>query len=487
MQHTVKSILSTSLLVLVFLYNKNAGAQSNTMYYIYGVPQSHHLNPATQPVCDFFFGVPGVSPLQVYLQNSALSINDVIWAEGDSVYHPFHPSAEVDDFLSNFKNTNYISTENDVTAFSMGLRVREMYFTFDIGAHLNNRFIYPGELMDFLVKGNVANDEFDFSGLAFDFKNYIDFALGVSRKINDQWTIGLKTKLLFGIANLSTTASDINLITRADQWEVDANFDLNFSMPAVIVPLDATGDLDWDEGFEFDSTLSTFKDYRKMSTQNVGLAFDIGAHFYPIDKLQISASIIDLGYIKWKGYKFSLDQNENYIYEGFEANQIDELENFGDQLFDTLDAIFDVETEEMTYSTMITGKVYLGARYMITDAFDVGLLTYTKVIKGKIKPQITLLGNWYPSAVWGFTASYSLLQNSYASFGIGTSFKFGPLSLYIISDNIPFSFNMLEDPPIPLPNNLRSYSLKFGANILFGCNKKRKLRRDKPMLYLKDY
>ena len=487
MQFNIKKIITATLLIgVTCIYN--AYGQSNTMYYIHGVPQSYQLNPATQPTCDFFLGVPGVSPLQIHVQNSALSINDVIWAEGDSVYHPFHPSVDVDDFLSNFKETNYIAVENDITAFSMGLRIREMYFTFDIGAHMNDRFIYPGDLIDFLVKGNEANDEFDLSGLELDFKNYADIALGVSRNFGDQWTVGLRTKLLFGIANLSTSKSNISLITGADQWVIDTDYEMNFSMPGVIVPIDAEGGLDFDEGFDFDSTLSTVKDYRKLGTQNIGLGFDIGAHFRPIDKLEISASIIDLGYIRWKGYNFAVNQTVDFNYEGVEAERLSELEDIGDRLVDTLVNMFDFQAEETVYSSMITAKVYLGARYRFTDGFDAGALVNTSIIRGKIRPQLTFLADWYPSTVWGVSASYSVLQHSYSSFGIGTSFKFGPLSLYIISDFLPFSYNMLKDPPVPLPNNMRNYSIKFGANLLMlGCNKKKKLRKDKPMLYLKDY
>ena len=162
--------------------------------------------------------------------------------------------------------------------------------------------------------------------------------------------IGLKSKLLFGIANLSTSESDINLITGADRWVIDANYDMNFSMPGVIVPIDADGFLDFDTGFDFDSTLSTFKDYRKIGTQNVGLAFDIGAHFRPIDRLEISASIIDLGYIRWKGYIFSMDQTSEFNYEGIEADRLNELDNIGDQILDTLGEMFDFTTKTTKYS-----------------------------------------------------------------------------------------------------------------------------------------
>ena len=54
--------LKTSIAIIAVLIWFSAGLQgqqSNILYYMKGVPQSHLLNPATQPRCGFYLGLPG--------------------------------------------------------------------------------------------------------------------------------------------------------------------------------------------------------------------------------------------------------------------------------------------------------------------------------------------------------------------------------------------------------------------------------------------
>ncbi len=88
---------------LIFLtLNFSYAQQSNILYYMPGVPQTHLLNPATQPRCSFYLGLPLASPLQLNVENSAFSINDVVWFDGDSTITFMHPDADQDGFLKNF-------------------------------------------------------------------------------------------------------------------------------------------------------------------------------------------------------------------------------------------------------------------------------------------------------------------------------------------------------------------------------------------------
>jgi hypothetical protein len=77
-------------------------AQSNTMYYQPLIPQAYYLNPATQPGCNIFIGLP----LTIYFEkeNTSLHLSDLIWNDPETgqVMHPFHPDANLDDFFSQF-------------------------------------------------------------------------------------------------------------------------------------------------------------------------------------------------------------------------------------------------------------------------------------------------------------------------------------------------------------------------------------------------
>ena len=73
-----------------YLYSQDV----NSMYFMKGVPQSYHVNPAYQPDCNTFIGLPGLSPLKLETSSSSLSLEDVIQydPELDSLVFFLHPN-----------------------------------------------------------------------------------------------------------------------------------------------------------------------------------------------------------------------------------------------------------------------------------------------------------------------------------------------------------------------------------------------------------
>jgi hypothetical protein len=435
------------------------------------------MNPATQPECNFFLGLPGVAPLQLYVENSGFSVNDVIWAEGDSVYHLLHPSANLDAFINGFKKGNYIVLDATTTISSFGVRIDDYYLTSDISVHADNRFIYPASFMEFLLKGNDTQQNYDFSGLGFDFTNYAEWAVGLSRKFSEELYIGARAKFLFGLANATARNTNFGLTMSPQEVSFDSEFDMFFS----VIGLDAPDTLDSGSDFNYDFSLSS-------AMQNKGFGLDLGAHYSPIDRLMLSASLLDIGFIRWSGAKYSLSQNHDYVYHGVDEDNADS-DNIGDEILDTLENMFTFTGNSTKYTTWLTGRVYLGGSYEITPSFNAGLLLHSPIIHGLLQPQITFHGNWQPSTVWSLSANYSLLNKSYAGFGIGTAFRLGPLNLYFMADQVPFSYNVIQTDGagIPVPNTIRSMSFRIGLNLVFGCNKKKRMLKDKPLLYDDEY
>ena len=92
------------LSVLAFYIPKPlAGQESNTIYFMNGVPQSYMVNPATQPRCNAFLGLPSSSPLQFHIENSGFSFGDVVFPMGDSLITFLHRNADKDKFLIHYR------------------------------------------------------------------------------------------------------------------------------------------------------------------------------------------------------------------------------------------------------------------------------------------------------------------------------------------------------------------------------------------------
>ena len=51
-------------------------AQGNTVYYMGTLPQAYYMNPATQPQCDVFIGIPAASQINARVTTGSLSAED---------------------------------------------------------------------------------------------------------------------------------------------------------------------------------------------------------------------------------------------------------------------------------------------------------------------------------------------------------------------------------------------------------------------------
>ncbi|HYX06719.1 MAG TPA: DUF5723 family protein, partial [Bacteroidales bacterium] len=337
--------------------------QSNTSYFMFGVPQSNLLNPATQPGCNFYLGLPGAAPLRVNLENSAFGIEDVIFEDpmSDSLITFMHPNANLKDFLSNFKDVNDVNMEFGTSIASFGFRVKDWYFSMDVSEKVSVRVSYPGDMIKLALEGNDPGDHFDFSGLGLNTTAYQEFAVGASKKFSEEFTAGVRGKLLFGLANLSTNSSEIGITTGIDKWDIRSKFDAHGSIPFSKIPV-------VDGNYKFDSITFqdniNYYDARQAAFSNVGLAIDLGAHL-SVDRFIFSASLIDLGFIHWKNDTYNLSQDASFTYDGVDVPFVDSID-IGDGLLDSLDNTFVFVNSYAPYNTHLNGKLYLGGRFMVS-------------------------------------------------------------------------------------------------------------------------
>ena len=472
---------------VVFMMNSSLlHAQTGTMLYSSGVPQSYYLNPATQPGCSVFVGVPIVSSTFVEVGNSAFAVNNLFYndTQSDSVLNPLHSPADLNKFLNNFKKANYLSGNFAFNVLSFGFRVKDMYFTFDLTEKLNNEISYSKDLIELLAVGNTDHQVFDLSTTGIHINEYMEMAVGISKRFNDMLSVGIRPKLLLGQAIMNTTNEDITLNTSHDRWVLNSKFDMNICIPGVYLPVD-NGKVDLTKEMKFDSTLSSLSDYRKLVTGNKGLGIDIGVHVNPIPQLQFSASVLDLSYIKWKYYTNTLSQDGSYSFDGFKVSAKD-TSDFALNILDSLKKSLTPTATQASFVSHLYPKVIVGGRFFLLPGFDLGAVSRID-FKETIDPHVYLVANWRPSTALGISASYGLFTGSPTTFGLGLSFRLGPLSTYILSDTYPTTYDKIKNTGAIIPNNVRQFSIRFGVNVLIGANYVKKLMKDKPMYYSDEY
>jgi hypothetical protein len=482
-----RNLLLLLVLILVSpVFSKVSGQESNTLYFMKGVPQSYQLNPAIQPGCRFFLGLPAASPFQAYFESSAFALKDVIFPLGDSLVTFLHPSADKNEFLDNLAPVNTIQAYGNINLLSVGNLMDNEYYTFDLSEKFYARFTFNDDLLDFLLTGNKRGDRFNFSNTNIDFTSYIEFATGNSRNISDRLRIGSRVKLLFGEVNISTNNKELSLATDED-WTIRSNVDIRSSIPGWNID---SIDIQFNP---FENSMNSTNNNNETTTinpvdvirsafSNIGLGLDLGLQYALTDKIMLSGSLLDLAGIRWSASTSNIRLNSSYVYRGIEIDPTDTTgatKNF----FDSLSTVFSPTTDSDPYYTMLPVKLYLGGTYQVIDQIGFGVLSRTEYYKKRLREQVTLSANFSPLKILTVSLSYTLFNHSYSNFGFGFSARFGPFNMYLVSDNIPTTYAVDASSSMILPYDSRILNLRIGFNLAFGCTKERKKSGDLPLVY----
>jgi hypothetical protein len=474
--------------VLVCLFSNGfivKSQQNNSLYFLDRVPQSIQLNPAFQPSCNFYFGIPALSAIEINAGNNALGVSDILIndKEAGQLVTPLYSKKITNETLDKLRTNNIIYSGFQIDLVSLGFRIGDNYLSFLISDKANTNLSIPKELAVFAYNGIQVGDSYTFDNFSVNANYYREYSLGFSKSISDKLTFGVRGKLLFGKMNVSTRNNSITL--NEPDWkriDVSANARVNMSIPNMNIKLDSAGlveDVDVDG---FDKAKDAVDDLLLLK-KNKGFGFDIGFNFQATEKVAISASLIDIGYINWKANTHNLEGSGDYSFKGIEIDPGDDSTDVGEALLDTLKQVYDVTSSTDPYTTMLTPKLYVGLTYTPNRFIKLGLLARSEYVLKTYRQQLTGTVVFYPMQFLGATFSYTIADRVYDNLGIGLVFRTGPMQLYFTSERIPLFWNKAINGDIPkIPVYAKDVNFRMGFNLVFGANERRKLKKDQPFL-----
>ncbi len=364
--------LTISLGVVFVLSLPGVSQINNSLYFMHGVPQSNRINPAHQPNCGFYFGIPGIAPLRVDVSSSSLAYGDIIYPHPtqDSLITFLHPLGDKQAFLDLLKPVNFVATDLGISLLSVGFRTGIGFFSLDVTTRLDGNIYYPGDLARLVLNGAIEGETYQLDGIGVDLSAFDEISLGWSGAILDNLYVGARAKLLFGIGSLSTTGSQLSVTTSQDAWNIQSDMIFNASLPFAEIEYDADGMIDEvvlnDDIENLDP--SAIPGY-VFNTGNMGLGVDLGIDYRPIEQLLVSASVVDLGYINWKDGVHDVSYQMEYDFTGLEVNPLgfSEDQTFGDYIDSTISQLGDSLSNflEFTsggvFSKRMNTKLFVGA------------------------------------------------------------------------------------------------------------------------------
>lgn len=335
MKRIGKYILAASLAAV----GCNAMAQGlNSGYFVEEYKFRHNMNPAFGNEQNYV-SLPALGNINVRTQGN-FGLGDVLFdnprygVDSDKKKTTFmNPYISTSDALSGFASgTNRINADVDITLLSAGFKAFGGYNTISIDSRTNVGTSLPYSLFEFAK--NTGNKTYKMDDINVHAQSFVQLAFGHSRKIDDKLRVGGKLKVLLGVARGDVQITNLRAdLAGENKWTMSGKAEANVSM----------------KGFAYQQEEKEYKQegkgtYRYVNDIDIdgpgvsgfGLALDLGAVYKINDDWQVSASLLDLGFISWSNNMTAVNKQESFEFGGFHDisyNKYDDNGNLKDNSF----------------------------------------------------------------------------------------------------------------------------------------------------------
>lgn len=436
-------IYFTSLSAMVF------GQQGFTLYSMSNMSQSHYLNPAFSPEAKGHFSFPGMGMHSFGVSFSGFNYAQLIRSrvQDDSL------EIDLNNAVKYSAKMNFISTALRDELMSFGFKINRNYFSVSMTNRLECNFLLPGDLITFAAAGNgqFIGKRASYDGLSIHINSFMEYALGFNRVLGEKenFVLGARVKALSGISNVTTKKSKLGLYTDEDMFDLTLDGSLEMSSSGIGKFIDG-GDTP-----DTRNILSNAYNFK-----NFGLAADLGFNFKASDKVALSASVTDIGFIKWKedikGYS---TDSIDFSFQGLDAVAWfkDSTNTYWTELADSLEHRYvDLENSN-PYTDNLFMNVFVGGKFYTGRSFYFGVALFDQIVNSNHRPGASLSANIKVKNWLALTVNQTYFARAYNNTGVGLCISPGPVQLYLITDNIMAAINQ---------THAKTAHFSFGLNFL---------------------
>ena len=488
MKTTLRRILTAILLLGAVSINAQ---QVNTLYFLENAPMRHTINPAFQPVSKFYLTLPVIGYTSLWTGTNNWTLSDFVFKGPDGqTITPWHPDAPAN-WLDKRPKTFAVDADMSVNILGLGFRIKENGYL-----HLNvsERIVAGTSISSSIFTINdLSSGEIGPMSLGVNAMAYTDVALGYSHKINRKWTVGGKIKFLIGQAHLGVDVNDLKFATSLDSLHATATGKMQIAAPLNMrsIPSDPKELADYDRTDIYSNitdaptTLDMVKEIIKPA--GMGVAFDLGFTYKPIEQLQLSASVTDLGFMRWHNYastNFSVDTTFKGIdleysdygdLNGFDSDAL--VEDLNNHLNGYSNGIhIDNIEKDFPYLNMLTANLHVGVDANFwKNRVGVGVHSRTRFYNKYITEEVTLGAAFRPVNWFNLAASYSFINGRWSNLGAAVSLApYDGIMLTLATDYIPTSYAkaVIDETNVSLPYKTSGVNVSFGIAIVAGTNPK---------------
>ncbi|MGB4838647.1 MAG: DUF5723 family protein [Saprospiraceae bacterium] len=416
----------------------SSAAQGASFLFMKGSIPGTFINPGL--VLDKTVNI-SVAGLSASFTTNGPSINDVTSknSSGDRYI-------DVKKIPDNVYPKNDITAALDIHTLDIGIKTGLVTWLTGHAYRSSANINYPGSLVELAAKGNAAFVGQKVSiGTSVDVSAYNEIYLGAQVKAS-AFSIGLRGKILYGAANILTEKSSVIFQTKADYYQLELENDYLLRSSGLL---------------RYHSLDSITLDYKPVTFENLffnnrGFAFDVGATYTIGDKLMISASALDIGYINWDFFPRKYSSKGVFSFEG-----IDILDFLGDStsisVSDSLLNSVKVTSSLENYKTSLSNRFTFGCAYDMNDHWSFNALFLTNKNFGYRYNQFSVsLLRKFSFFHTGLICTFA--KNNLFAFGLYGKINAGPFSAYLNAENVLAVFRPLDS---------KSGGLRIGTTLQF--------------------
>ncbi|MES2238659.1 MAG: DUF5723 family protein [Bacteroidota bacterium] len=453
------------LFLLVFVAVNCFSQNKQLLYNFTSVPQSLMTNPGADFKYKFYFGVPLLSGMSFKIGSTGFSAYDLFANDGV-------------DFNQKLRKVVYESTRHDhaavneqVEIFNGGIKLGDwledkgylsfgMYQEFDFWSYM------PKDLAILALDGNqnYIGKSFKLSDLSLKTEVLTVLHLGYHKNISDQLIVGARGKIYFSGFNATSTRNSGYVVTQP------ANTTMYEQIIDSHLALNTSGISKYTDG-NYNGDAATDVRKQLLFGGDLGLGVDLGFTYYPQKNTQITASIIDLGFVHHSKDVKTYTYNGYYKYEGVNPNF--SSTNDPNSVYDDFRDAISLDSVYNKYTTLRPVKLNASYQYsygMTTDEDCVciaGERRYKNAVGAQLfvmstpRLPITALTGFYQRNISNnlhLKATYTLDSYSYTNIGLGLSANLGRFNMYFMGDNLLAYHDV---------SKAKSLSFQFGFNFIF--------------------
>ena len=476
-----------------------------TLYFLENAPMRHLVNPAFQPVSEGYVNFTPLGYTSLWLGNNSLTPSDIIFNyQGKTVTALYPGTGGLDNLSRNLRRNTLLDLEGTLDLVSFGFRLKNKpagYVHIGIRGRTDEGMTLPRDMFGMILGGGMVNaadpiktDIFDLTSTGLRGSAYMEISGGYSHQINEHWTVGGKAKFLTGIYYAGLSHSRLTLDASATEWTLQGEGAFALAGPLKFQNLPEH------VNYQYITDLISGSQGMQDSLQNLlpqniasyltpsgyGAAFDIGFTYKPIEQVQISAAINDLGFIYWNN-ALTYTTNIDTTFRGVDNLQYKDYQNADgtvntNQLMDTVLSrlegfanMIDATRTGTGFARMTNAKLVVGVDANFwQNRVGIGVVSKTRLVNNRIYEEVTFGAALRPCNWFNLAVSYSLLNNGkYSNIGAGLSFMpYDGINLTLAMDYIPTSYVKVNNN-IPVPYNAKGLNVALGFSIVWGTNKKK--------------